>query len=218
MVFGKMFLRKKNEGLTLMELVISLAIVGILAIWMITGLKPKAQIDKAKDSKRKSDLKRIQTALEDYYNDHNCYPKTLVCNDSFQPYLKKIPCDPDGGSYYYSPQQSDCPQYYRVYTKLSYKLDPEIKKLGCQNGCGSKGAYNYGISSSNIGLETGTGTIPTATSFLPAPSPTVTYGSRFVCKNLQCVRETVGEVCARYYADEGCYNLCPTPANDCYAF
>jgi len=210
----KIFLKKeKNKGLTLTELIIGLAIVGLLAVLMVLGLKPKVQLDKAKDSKRKTDLKRIQTALEDYYNDHNCYPTSLVCNDPFNPYLEKIPCDPDGGSYYYEASGGDCPQSYRIYSSLKYTSDPEIKKLGCQNGCGPGGIYNYGVASSGVGLEAGSATFSTSTpipSLPTSPGQGQYYGCfRGVCQPLP------GPICSPNYLSENCYGACSNPANEC---
>lgn len=209
----KIFLKKeKNKGLTLTELIIGLAIVGLLAVLMVLGLKPKVQLDKAKDSKRKTDLKRIQTALEDYYNDHNCYPTSLVCNDPFNPYLEKIPCDPDGGSYSYE-VSGDCPQYYRIYAKLKYASDPDIKKVGCESGCGATGQYNYGLSSSNVSLETGMASSPTST---PAPPPPTSppLGQYYGCFSGIC-QPLPGPICSPNYQSKNCYGACSNPANEC---
>lgn len=153
-------LLKKNSGLTLVEIIIAFAILGILAAWAIGSLNPRAQICKATDAKRKSDLKRIQVALEDYYEDHNCYPDSLAGGESFSPYLETVPLDPDGESYLYSiPAGVTSPQSYRIYTRLCYECDPDIPKVGCGTGCGpgSSSDYNYGVCSTNVSLETGTG-------------------------------------------------------------
>lgn len=208
MVFGKIFLTKRRQkGLTLTELVVALAIVGILAVWMLASLKPTVQIAKTNDSKRKSDLKRIQTALEDYYNDHNCYPPALVCNDPFSPYLEKIPCDPDGGSYEYDvPEGIDCPQYYRIYTKLKYTADPDIEKVGCKSGCGPAGVYNYGVASSNVALEVGTAVPPTPT--------TLPGGQYYGCFSGVC-QPLPGSICSPNYQSENCYDSCSNPINEC---
>lgn len=192
-----------------------LAIVGILAVWMLQGLKPTTQIGKAKDAKRKEDLKRVQTVLEDYYNDHNCYPPSLNCGDPFLPYLTKIPCDPDGGSYEYDVPEGVCPRFYRIYTKLSYLLDPDIEKIGCQAGCGPGSVYNYGLSSSNVGLEVGTPVSPTSTIAPPLPTTTSPpLGQYYGCFSGKC-KPIPGPICVPNYQQENCFGACSNPLNEC---
>jgi len=151
---------KNNSGLTLTEILIAFAILGLLAAWAVGNLNPRAQICKAQDAKRKSDLKRIQVALEDYYEDHNCYPNSLVGGESFSPYLKTVPLDPEGESYLYTvPSGIGNPQSFRIYTRLCYECDADIPQVGCGTGCGPGGSsdYNYGVCSTNVSLETGSG-------------------------------------------------------------
>jgi len=68
---------KNQRGFTLMELLVVIAIVGILATLAILMFRD-AQA-KARDAKRKSDLKNISTALEMYNNDYGKYPIPIVC-------------------------------------------------------------------------------------------------------------------------------------------
>ena len=65
---------KKNSGLTLIEL---LVVIAILAVLILIGLISwRSQFDKAKDAARKDDLQRLSIALEEYFNDNDCYPPT----------------------------------------------------------------------------------------------------------------------------------------------
>lgn len=61
-----------KKGFTLIELLVVIAIIGLLSTLAVVALGSARQ--KARDSKRLSDLKQVQTALELYYTDKNAYP------------------------------------------------------------------------------------------------------------------------------------------------
>lgn len=68
-------INKNNQsGFTLIEILIVVAIVGMLATVVFTSLSQARA--KARDSKRKEDLVQLQKALEIYYNTNNGYPNT----------------------------------------------------------------------------------------------------------------------------------------------
>lgn len=102
---------KKNRGFTLIEVMVVVAILGILAALVVPQLVGKD--DKARVERVKSDLKAISSALEMYKLDHHSYPTTdqgLEAltqaggegNDSGDVYLRKVPKDPWGEEYIYS--------------------------------------------------------------------------------------------------------------------
>lgn len=64
----------KKQGFTLIELLVVIAIIGLLSTLAVVALGNART--KARDAKRMSDLKQIQTALELYYTDQNAYPGT----------------------------------------------------------------------------------------------------------------------------------------------
>lgn len=71
-----------KKSFTLMELLIIISLIAILAAAVIALLNPWAQIAKAQDSKRKTELTQLNKVLEDYYNDKGCYPKPEdICYD-----------------------------------------------------------------------------------------------------------------------------------------
>ena len=63
---------KNNKGFTLIELLVVIVIIGILATLATVALSSAR--GKARDARRVSDVKQIQTALELYYNDAGGYP------------------------------------------------------------------------------------------------------------------------------------------------
>lgn len=66
-----------------MEIIIVIAILGILGVVLLVLFNPWTQIGKAHDARRKDDLSKLRNALEDYYNDKGCYPKAIdICYDA----------------------------------------------------------------------------------------------------------------------------------------
>lgn len=182
------------KGFTLSELLISVSIIAILVLMAILTLNYKTQIQKARDAKRKNDLKLIQNKLEDYFNDNNGYPSPpcsgecckISCESNFlSPYLEKFPCDPQKKEYVYCADSLKS-RFYKIYTNLEYKNDKDLKISGCENGClVGDSCYNYGVGSSNVGITTavfceGNGPSPT---IITAPTGTVRY---YGCQEGRC--------------------------------
>jgi len=68
---------KRKNGFTLIELLIVMAILGVLAAVVIVSFPAAAR--KARDSRRRSDLKQYQISLEAYANRNNgLYPHSLL--------------------------------------------------------------------------------------------------------------------------------------------
>ena len=67
---------RKQKGFTLIELLVVIAIIGLLSTLAVVALNNARQ--KARDARRVSDIKQIQTALELYYNDEGGYPASLT--------------------------------------------------------------------------------------------------------------------------------------------
>ncbi len=61
-----------KKGFTLIEILIVVAIIGILASVVVVGLGPAQK--KGRDSRRVSDLRSVQNALELYYGKNGSYP------------------------------------------------------------------------------------------------------------------------------------------------
>jgi len=201
--------------MTLSEVIVVAAILGILMLLAVLSLKPSFQLAKAFDSRRKADVKGISVALEDYINDHPCYPEAIYdgdqCqpSDEFQPYMNNIPCDPQTKEQYYYFRPDDCSQYV-IYATL--QLETGI----------SYGRGNWALSSSNLRviptvLVTPTeGVGPTPTQAPPQPTPTITPtagpAKYYGCKSGICV-ELSGPECSPNYDLPNCRNQCGSPEN-----
>lgn len=65
-------IRKKNSGFTIIELLIVIIVIGILATLVIVTYNGIQQ--KARDTKRKTDINAIQGQVEAYYAQNGKYP------------------------------------------------------------------------------------------------------------------------------------------------
>jgi len=153
-LFRKIFnLKNKEKGFSLTELLVVLGNLAILLIdWYVSRL---GQVAKARDAKRKSDLNKIQIVLEDYLDNNLRYPEELVCGSAtgtpLEDYLREIPCDPlNRGDYVYQYQTDETGEWYKIYTFLETESDPDIEKVGCEEGCGPGKDFNYFVSSPNV--------------------------------------------------------------------
>lgn len=71
----------KQKGFTIIELLIVIVVIGILAT--ITAVALGGANERARDAKRESDAKSLQTALEAYYTIGNSqYPTLAQFNDA----------------------------------------------------------------------------------------------------------------------------------------
>jgi len=102
---------RQAVGFTLVELLLVVAILGILATGFIIIINPPEQLKNSRDARRKSDLRQIQSALELYRADCGRYPIappnqlpspfTGTCTGPVVTYMQSVPKDPKGNNYYY---------------------------------------------------------------------------------------------------------------------
>lgn len=67
-----MIVSRQRAGFTLVELLVTISIIGVLASITVVSVGNVRQI--ARDSKRLADIRQVQTALEFYFNQTNGYP------------------------------------------------------------------------------------------------------------------------------------------------
>jgi prepilin-type N-terminal cleavage/methylation domain-containing protein len=156
---------ENKKGFTLVELLIVMTIIGLLAIIAIMALNPQMLTGKANDSRRKSDLNKIRTAFEEYFNDKGKYPSDDDLEDwnvsencgkgvtEISKYLKNWPCDPKDQVYRIIIGDN----WFKVVTNLENKKDRDIPDGWYEDVNYTKYSasfrrdqVNYGISSSNI--------------------------------------------------------------------
>jgi type IV pilus assembly protein PilA len=93
-IFLKM---KQRSGFTLLELLITIAIIGILI--SVSVVSYAAAQRKSRDSRRMSDLKAIQAGFEQYYaNNNGTYNASCSVDTTYMP--AGMPTDPQPGKSY----------------------------------------------------------------------------------------------------------------------
>jgi type II secretion system protein G len=107
--------RKGEKGFTLIELLVVMAIIGILATIVLVSLNTARQ--KARDTRRISDLRQVALALEMYYDDNGGYPSDTTASDddwavleteleASPVYMTSVPSDPGSNTYVYHPSET----------------------------------------------------------------------------------------------------------------
>jgi len=198
---------KNNLGLTLVELIIVVVILGILILIVIAYFR--SQLFKGNDAKRKGDINRIKIAVEEYEKDHGCYPPPSIMNcdpgTGLRPYLDKIPCDPvTHASYFYDYQDNVCPNWYKIYGDLENNADDSLV-----TGIGPNGAFNYVSGSPNAPGEVSSG-----------GGEIGFYGCvGGVCTQISWDASRPGPECDPNYQSSGCYGQCgQNGGNECVSW
>ncbi len=119
--------RKKQAGFTLVEVMVTLVIIGLMATIVVVTVLPMMR--KANSQKAAIDIANIGQAIEYYYLDTNHYPEKLEqllggseAGEKARPdgYIKALPNDPWGNPYHYL-----YPGEHGVYDLWSYGADGE---------------------------------------------------------------------------------------------
>ena len=119
-------MHSQKRGFTLIELLVVIAIIGLLSTLAVVALGSARE--KARDSKRLSDVKQMQTALELYFTDYNTYPTSTVASlgtgsalclgsegwaatCTGNPYMGLVPKDPQDPTQVYTYEGSAATDY-----------------------------------------------------------------------------------------------------------
>lgn len=139
----------EKKGYTLIELLVVIAIIAILSsIGLVIFTNVMKQ---GRDSRRQSDLRAIQSALEQYFADQMYYPvfeSGAICpatngklksgcalknSDGTRTYINTIPTDPVNTSpniYIYDPSPSGCDNSTPALQCTSYCVYAEFERTG----------------------------------------------------------------------------------------
>jgi general secretion pathway protein G len=99
--------RRREEGFSLVELMVVIVIIGLLATIVIVNVMPAA--DRAAVTKARADIANLEQAVELYRLDHSRYPtgdeglQALISGN----YIRRLPEDPWGNPYRYSAPGQD---------------------------------------------------------------------------------------------------------------
>src|SRR5258708_4754033 len=128
---------KPSDGFTLIELIIVMVIIGILAVLLLPGLSSGPK--RARDSQRKSDLRTVTSALEQYFADNQGYPTSDYAAISASPgplltnYIKTMPRDPKAGQSYTYTHTAACTTTCPDYTLTATLEYPSAAAYTVQN-------------------------------------------------------------------------------------
>ena len=166
-------------GFTLVELLVVMAIIGILAVVSLANFRT-SQI-KARDAQRKSDLHQIANALEAYMTDHAGYPLASAagggkikacgcksaatadacdwdndlgsrefCDENSTVYMTKVPGDPVASPNYCYWSDTNS---FKLYAKLENSKDPECLEHDVNGNCVLPASPNCGGIKYNFGIS-----------------------------------------------------------------
>lgn len=234
--------RTGESGFSLMELLV--VIVVLILLFILIVMNWKNQVNKGYDGRRKSDLASLRTALEEHYNDRECYPTTLgSCGGTaLNPYLPAMPCDPRRNiSYLYTSASGDWCKDYVLCAALDNTGDGDITSMGCNSvtGCGWGAGYNYCLASGTTAVAAGFdasapaggagaptptptpgGPTPTPTpgGTTPTPTPTPAPSGNYACTpGGACNSYGIPMIwlCPKTFAASNCNNECGNPSVRC---
>lgn len=156
-----------KKGFTLVELLVVMAIIGVLASIGVGSFRNSQA--RGRDANRKSDLKQIGHALELYYADYGQYPNAVgtqiagcpsttntTCawgtgsfTDTRTVYFKTLPSDPvNQYNYLYRIVPASNNQKYQLFAYLETPNDPD-KIAGLTYTCGPGKTCNFAVVSAN---------------------------------------------------------------------
>lgn len=139
---------RSQAGFTMIEILIAVALIGVLGTAVVVLIDPVSQFKKGRDAERKSELSQLQTGLELYRADIGTYPPGLPdCDDPLEEggvtYIQKAPCDPksaDGYKYNYMQLSAST---YTLVACLENIHDPKKDEANDETFCTGTTDWSY---------------------------------------------------------------------------
>lgn len=177
----------KRKSFTLIELLIVIAILGILAAAVLVAINPGKRMKQATDSKRKNDLSQLVNALNSYLATKGQYPGTGLIGSDQQCWINSTPGNPP----------VDCNTTNFLYSLIS---NGDIKKLPYDPG---KNGY-IGGGGSIFSPTCGNAQLYLYNS--PSPDSFILMGVLEAEGSENCQPSCVAEISGYYWAFHFCYN------------
>lgn len=96
---------KNRLGFTIVELLVSIAVISVLAVTIAVVINPAKKKAQAKDASRKSGVAQVSGALSNYFVQTDSYPSSL--DDLVPGELKSMVKDPNGSNFNYQAQNQN---------------------------------------------------------------------------------------------------------------
>lgn len=77
--------RSESKGFTMIELLIVIAVLGILAVAVLSAINPIEQINRGKDTGSRSDAEQLLSAIDRYYTTKGYYPWQIDTDEDTAP-------------------------------------------------------------------------------------------------------------------------------------
>lgn len=74
-------MKRLMKGFTMIELLIVIAVLGVLAVAVLSAINPIEQINRGKDTGSRSDSEQLLSAIDRYYTTQNKYPWQVLPDD-----------------------------------------------------------------------------------------------------------------------------------------
>lgn len=156
---------KSGAGFTLIELIVTIGVIGVLVGSLVILIDPATQLRRGRDAARKSDLSLIRSALEFYRSDIGSYPPedggggiteggasdVIVCDVELtggtppNTYMTKIPCDPNNPTSTYFYDNGGSTSVYTIWACLENIEDKDRDDVdgGANDLCPASGRVSY---------------------------------------------------------------------------